>query len=329
MDLLPHPDDMSRFSDFTILTTIYKTVSDHSITTDVLIPKKLTEAPSPVTSSCPIILRYHGGGFIGGASLYPGFFAPWHMELAARHSAVIVSPNYRLAPESTIDDLLEDVEDHWAWVHEKLASFLKEETGGRVDVDTDRILTAGDSAGGYLSIMTGLSHAKEIRAVTAAYPCIDLADAHFMERPTAPVFGLALPQSIIDDHFGKIRSGEAPALISNDRNLERGLLMFANLQHGGFPKMFPLEKKQLFPFERLRAGQKLPRGGVFVWQGADDSVVPAKGNIALKELVREVDPELEFNLAVQPGEHGFDAMTKIDEEWMASGLRNLVKAWLQ
>ncbi|KAK1641504.1 Alpha/Beta hydrolase protein [Colletotrichum phormii] len=293
MDLLPHPDDMSRFSDFTILTTTYKTVSDHSITTDVLIPKKLIEAPVAATSPCPIILRYHGGGFIGGASLYPGFFGPWYVELAARHSAVI------------------------------------EETCGHVDVDTDRILTAGDSAGGYLSIMKGLSHAKDIRAVTAAYPCVDLANAHFMERPKVPVFGLTLPQSIVDDHFEKIRRCEAPALISTDQTLERGLLMFANLQHGGFPKMFPLEKKQLFPFERLRAGQKFPRGGVFVWQGADDSVVPAKGNVALKELVREVDPELEFNLTVQPGEHGFDAMTKIDEDWMAGGLKNLVKAWLQ
>ncbi|OHE99306.1 hypothetical protein CORC01_05347 [Colletotrichum orchidophilum] len=329
MDLLPHPDDMSRFADFTILTTTYKTVSDHPITTDVLIPKKLIDSSTAASSPCPIILRYHGGGFVAGASLYPGFFSPWHMELAARHSAVIVSPNYRLLPESTIDELLEDIEDHWTWVQKELPSFVKKETDSRVSVDIGRILTAGDSAGGYLSVMTGLSHAKDIRAVTAAFPSIDLADAHYMEKPKGPVFGLQLPQSIVDDHFEKIRKGEAPVPISNDRNLERGLFLFANFQHGGFPKIFPSEKKQLFPFERLRAGERFPRGGVFVWQGADDSVVPAKGNVAFKELVAEVDPELEFNLAIRPGEHGFDATAKIDEEWMADGFKNLVKAWLQ
>lgn len=43
-------------------------------------------------------------------------------------------------------------------------------------------MTAGDSAGGYLSLHLGLSHPNEIRAVTAAYPLVDAASPHFTEQ---------------------------------------------------------------------------------------------------------------------------------------------------
>ncbi|GJC85515.1 putative carboxylesterase 120 [Colletotrichum liriopes] len=330
MNSLPDPDDFSRFADFTILTTTYKTVADHPIKTDVLVPKTLTSSSSPTTTKqCPVILRYHGGGFIAASSLYPGFFQPWHMELAARNSAVIVSPNYRLAPEASMEDVLEDIEDHWTWVQRELPGFVEKETGGRVKVDTERILTAGDSAGGYLSIMVGLSHADKVRAVTAAYPCIDVADEHFMKGPEKPPFGLALPRSVVDQQYEKIRKGEVPAIISEDPKFARGMLMLAAVQHGLFAKLFPLEKRHLFPLERLKDGARFPRGGVFVWQGEQDTVVPARGNVKFEEAVRELDPELRFRLEVREGEHGFDYNAKIDDGWMKDGLGGPVKAWLE
>ncbi|GKT45857.1 putative carboxymethylenebutenolidase [Colletotrichum spaethianum] len=330
MASLPDPGDFSRFADFTILTTTYKIVTDNPIKTDVLIPKHLTSSSPPATTkSCPVILRYHGGGFIAASSLYPGFFQPWHMELAARHNAVIVTPNYRLVPEASIDELLEDIEDHWTWVQRELPAFVEKETSGQVKVDTGRILAAGDSAGGYLSIMAGLSHADKIRAVTAAYPCIDIADEHFMKGPAGPTLGFTLPRAVVDEHYDKMRKGELPAIISEDPRLERGTLMLAAIQYGVFSKLFPLEKRHLFPLERLRDGARFPRGGVFVWQGEQDSVVPAKGNVKFGEVVRELDPELEFRLEVREGEHGFDHNAKIDDGWMKDGLSGLLKAWLE
>ncbi|KZL79649.1 alpha beta hydrolase fold-3 protein [Colletotrichum incanum] len=330
MNSLPDPDDFSRFADFAILTTTYKTVADHPIKTDILIPKNLTFSSSPATTEqCPVILRYHGGGFIAGSSLYPGFFQPWHLELAARHSAVIVTPNYRLMPEASMEDLLEDIEDHWTWVHRELPDFVEKETGGRVKVDTGRILTAGDSAGRYLSIMMGLLHADRIRAVTTAYPCIDIADEHFMKGPKKPTLGFTLPRGVVDEHYEKMRKGEVPAIISEDPRLERGMLMFAAVQHRVFAELFPLEKGHLFPLERLKDGARLPRGGVFVWQGEQDSLVPARGNVKLEEIVRKLDPESRFRLEVREGEHGFDYDAKIDDGWMKDGLSGPVKAWLE
>ncbi|KAH8755340.1 Alpha/Beta hydrolase protein [Diaporthe sp. PMI_573] len=331
MDSLPDPDDFSRFDDFTILTTTYKTVADHPIKTDILIPKTLTSSSSLTASNkqCPVILRYHGGGLITGSSLYPGFFQPWLMELAARHSALIVSPNYRLAPEASVENLLEDIEDHWTWLHRELPGFVEQESGGRVKVDTGRILAAGDSAGGYLSIMVGLSHADKIRAVTAAYPMIDFADDHFMKGPEKPTFGLSLPRSVADEHYEKIRKGEVPSIISEDPRMERVALMFAAIQHRVFGELFPIEKRHLFPLERLKDGAKFPRGGVFVWHGKQDSVVPIKGSEKLEEVVRELNPELRFRLGVREGEHALDHDAKIDDGWMEDGLSGPVKAWLE
>ncbi|OLN86565.1 putative carboxylesterase 3 [Colletotrichum chlorophyti] len=331
MSGLPSPDDLSRFDDFTILETAYKTVSDHSITTAVLIPKSLTSSETP-NSPSPILLRYHGGFFIAASSLYPGFFQPWHMELAARHSAVIVSPNYRLAPEASIEDILRDVEDHWTWLHEKLPAFVEKETAGRVSVDTGRVLVAGESAGGYLSLMTGLSHAKEVRAVAAAYPCIDFTADHYVRGPAAPTFGVApgsIPRIVVDGHLEKVRKGEAPAVVSEDSRLERGGLMFAVLHNGIFSELFPPQKQELFPLERVKDGEKLPRGGVFVWHGKEDCVVPAAGSVKLQKTIAEADPDLRFQLALRDGDHGFDHHAKIDDDWMAEGFKDLVKAWLE
>lgn len=327
---LPSPDDLSRFSDFKILTATYKTVSNHGIKTYVLIPKRLLAPPATPAAPSPVILRYHGGGFITGSGLYPGFFQPWHMELAARHSAVIVSPDYRLAPEASIDDILEDVEDHWTWLRTQLPAFVQTETGGHVSVDAGRVLTAGDSAGGYLSLVTGLSHGDEIRASVAAYPCMDMADPVFRQVPDAPVPGSdPSDRNAMGEHLERIRKGEVPPVLSEDPKIERGGLMFAAQPFGLFSRLFPFEKRHLFPFENLRDGARFPRGGVFVWHGDEDSIVPVRGSVALEKLVKELDPELPFRLTVRPGDHVFDFDAKIDDEWMAEGLAGLVKAWLE
>ncbi|TEA16315.1 putative carboxylesterase 120 [Colletotrichum sidae] len=322
---LVDPSDLSRFADFDILTTTYKTVSSHNITTDILIPKSL-----PASTKAPILLRYHGGGFIAGSSLYPGFFQPWHMELVKRHAAIIVSPNYRLYPETSIPEILVDVEDHWNWVHEHLDAFLEQQTKGRVGADTGRILTAGDSAGGYLSLMVGLSHADEIRASLAAYPPVDFQSDHFTQPTKTPTMGVApVPISVLEDHLQKVRDGLAPAVVSEDSALERAPLMFSVSHNAQFKCAFPPENRETLLLGRVEDGARFPRGGVFVWHGADDTVAPVEGVVKLKEKMEAVDPELEFEVAVRPGDHIFDTEAKIDDEWMATGLRGPVAAWLK
>jgi acetyl esterase/lipase len=210
MDTL-NPDDLSRFDEFIILTTTYKTVHDHELTVDVLYPKSLDEQShqQPRSKPRPTILRYHGGGLVGGSSLYAPFFNPWYLELAKENLAIIVSPNYRLLPESSVTDILEDVEDHWQWTHRAMPQSL-EETAGTLQADLSRIMTVGDSAGGYLSLQMGLDHASEIRAVNAVYPVVDFKTPQFCNGEERPVFNMPpFPRNNLERHMEDVKKQQA------------------------------------------------------------------------------------------------------------------------
>lgn len=319
--------DTSRFKDFHIINKIYKTVNGHAIDIDILYPKALSQAGKSEPAS-PVLLRFHGGGLVAGSSLYPPFFAPWMLQLIQRHSAVLVSPNYRLIPESTVQESIDDAEDALKWIRQHLAEVVLEEAGIKVDVD--RLMTAGDSAGGYLSLHLGLSHPNEIRAVTAAYPLVDAASPHFTGQYTKKVFSLPeIPKETISAQLRETERHEAKGPISSDPDLKRGALMFGLVQHGLFGDFFPKNQRGLFPVLRLEDGARFPRGGVLVWHGKEDSVVPVEGSLKLREALGEHDPGLVFRLVIREGEHGFDHAANIDDEWAAEALSGCVRSWLQ
>ena len=326
------PDDLSRFQPFNILTTPYKTIYGQQINLDVLYPKSLVQSPA---RGSPVVIRFHGGGLVTGGSLFPGFFGPWLLELAERHSALIVSVDHRLLPEATIADVMEDVEDFWRWSQTDMVDFLRLQTNGHIIPDLSRIMTAGESAGGYLSIQLSLSHPDKIKATAAAYPMVDIAGPHFTQKYFKQIRELPqLPESLVSDHLAQVKAQETSladgqkVVVSSDVRLARVRFMFAMIQNGLYRHYIDPADDGLVPLQRLGTGAKLPRGGVFIWHGADDSIVPVDGSRKFAAKVKEVDPELRFNLTVRPGEHGFDADTKIDEEWMRVGMAPLLHAWL-
>ena len=73
-----------------LIETRYKTVSGHDIRAAVLMPKDLKPG------SRPVIINVHGGLFSTAHSLFAPFFAPWAINLALDHDAIIVSAGYRL-----------------------------------------------------------------------------------------------------------------------------------------------------------------------------------------------------------------------------------------
>jgi acetyl esterase/lipase len=125
------------------------------------------------------------------------------LELAETYNAVIVSANYRFLPEVTGLDILNDVEDFWTWLHSKeLAALLEAQKGPSLDLD--RIMTAGDSAGGLLSIYLVLSHPDEIRAGTAAYPAIGWDDPPLLPEKRV----VEVPPEYIKEYVANIKPGQ-------------------------------------------------------------------------------------------------------------------------
>jgi acetyl esterase len=116
----------------------------------------------------PVLLFFHGGGFVLGALEEFDAFCTY---LAKGAECIVVSVGYRLAPEHPFPAAVEDASAVLKWV----ASHA-EELGG----DPGRIAVAGDSAGGNLAAVVTLlardeQHPKLALQVLIC-PWVDLTD---------------------------------------------------------------------------------------------------------------------------------------------------------
>ncbi|KKA18704.1 hypothetical protein T310_7345 [Rasamsonia emersonii CBS 393.64] len=334
--LTPHGSKFhAKFTNFSIIQADYKTVGRHHIRADIVIPNSL--APG----KWPVIVRFHGGGLIIGDSLFPDWFPQWLLQLAEKHSAIIVSANYRLLPESTGLDTLEDVEDLWSWLHSsQLARILASQPRRPLELDLSRILTAGDSAGGLLSLSLALSHPDEVRATIVAYPLIDVDDPAFAVGSSTPMFHLTeddSSESMVDQYVYSIKPGTVVSSASPPKRMD---LFGAVIQEGKFQELYKRgsedspHRNRLFLLRRLEApGAKLPRGGIVIMHGTEDDLVPPRGSekfiAKARELLKDQQGSDRLVLTMQPGNHGFDANAKLTDRWLSNAISGAVETWLE
>ena len=92
----------------------------------------------------PVLFYIHGGGFtIGSPDTHNGLTR----YLAQHADCIVVSLDYRLAPEYKFPAAVEDAFAAWQWLLREIAAF-----GG----DASRVAIAGDSAGGTLAAVVCL-----------------------------------------------------------------------------------------------------------------------------------------------------------------------------
>lgn len=116
------------------------------------------------------VVYYPGGGFVMRST-------PFHKTTAQRFcaqlGAVVLFVDYRLAPKHPFPSALYDAIDALAWL---------ENEASRLEIDRDRIIVAGDSAGGNLALTVSLwrrNHEERIpRGMMLIYPAADHLDAH-------------------------------------------------------------------------------------------------------------------------------------------------------
>lgn len=139
------------------------------------------QAPVPEGQVRPAVVHFHGGGWRMGerSSLGPvcdGFgLSPF--EVLAEAGFVVASADYRLSAEAHFPAQLQDAQAAVAWLRSH---------AGEYGVDPARIYAWGDSAGGHLASLVGLTGFAEgaaggageqqsrVAAVAAWYPPTDL-----------------------------------------------------------------------------------------------------------------------------------------------------------
>ena len=219
------------------------------------IPARLYRPTGDGGQSMPLLLYFHGGGFVlGDLDTHDGLCR----RLCARSGSEVLAVDYRLAPEHPYPAALEDCRTALLWA--------QNHAGAR------GLALAGDSAGGTLAAATALSNRDRgkatIRALLLFYPMLDhpganppsytqMAEgygltrdsmlyfiAQYLTRPEHLQDGYALPLRAtshaglpptlaITAHYDVLRDeAETYARALSAAGVESRLIRYADMNHG-------------------------------------------------------------------------------------------------
>jgi acetyl esterase/lipase len=264
-------------------TRIFKTADGCSIAADVYRP------PDEVIR--PAILWLHGGALIFGArEALPAD----QMERYVRAGYVVVSADYRLAPETRLPAIIEDLRDAYRWLRERGPELFR--------AHPDRIAVIGHSAGGYLTLMSGFCMAPRPRALVAFYGYGDIVgdwytrpSAHYNQQPAVPE----------EEAYGVV--GGPP--LANSPTGERFRYYLYCRQRGTWPQevsgRHPAAEPDWFiPYCPLR--QVTPDyPPTLLLHGDQDTDVPYQQSVLMAEALRQQGVTHELLTMAGRG-HGFD-----------------------
>lgn len=167
--------------------------------------------PRTASGPLPLVVNLHGGGFVFGNLTGADWLCG---QLADRVGAVVVSVDYRLAPEHPAPGPYEDAWAATCWLLEHAAT---------LGADPERAVIVGESAGGNLAALVTLAlrdrrrsdpTAPDVVGQVLIYPSTDLTmtsasatamvDAPVLSKPAIDWYGRqyvpqGLPHSILPD----------------------------------------------------------------------------------------------------------------------------------
>jgi acetyl esterase/lipase len=268
----------------TMTTHVYKRVAGCEIKADVY-------GAGSSGDRKPVIVTIHGGALIMGSR--SGIRRELFDPLLDR-GFVVVSIDYRLAPETKLPAIIEDVRDAFAWV--------RREGPQRFGADPDRIGVHGGSAGGYLTLMAGFCVQPRPRGLVAYYGYGDIIgdwysqpDPHYSKQPRVSE---EAARAAIEDHA----ISEPPAGKPRDR-----FYLYCR-QHGLWPKEVagfdPQTQPEAFspycPVQNVTPAYP----PTLLCHGTRDHDVPYGQSVQMAAALARVGVPYEF-LPLQNADHGF------------------------
>ena len=180
----------------------------------------------PVEKSEPstALIYFHGGGWVAGSiETHDGIAR----ALAKRVGCIVVSVDYRLAPEHPFPAALDDGWTVARWVYTNAAD---------LGVDRDRIGVGGDSAGGTIATVTarkGRDYAIPFAAQLLIYPAVSSGRVAPSYSQFSSGFGLTRAamewywKQYIGDGDGTANPDVSPGSLQDMRRLPRAIVITA------------------------------------------------------------------------------------------------------
>ncbi|MDA0587938.1 MAG: alpha/beta hydrolase [Planctomycetota bacterium] len=270
--------------DFVKTTAVYKQVGELKIRADVYRPE--------TTDVLPVVVWIHGGALINGhREGVSGRVRQW----ASDNGCAMVSIDYRLAPETQLPGIIEDLEDSFQWIRGAGAK--------QFHLDPNRIAVTGGSAGGCLTLTAGYRVKPRPQVLLAFWGYGDLIGDWYSKPSPHPRHHIS---NLSEPEAWKQVSG-LPIADSRDRKGDGGAFYQFTRQKGVWPKAVTgwdpvVDAKKFHPFMAVKnVSTDYPPTAMI--HGTADTDVPYEQSTMMAEQFEKHSVE-HLMLTVPNGEHG-------------------------
>jgi acetyl esterase/lipase len=303
-------DRSAAETSFKRTTVTYRGIDGHKILADVYRPQD--------AKIRPVIVWIHGGALImGNRDLEKSDFL---LAFAKAEGCVVVSIDYRLAPETKLPDIISDLEQAFRW--------LAGDGAKQFHLDPRRIVVAGASAGGYLTLVTGYRVRPKPKALVALYGFGDLVGDWSSKPNPYPSYNLRK----ISREEAESQTDGTVISDSDERKGDGGSIYMYYRQNGlwpeevsGFPRSTVANK--IAPFEPIRNVTRNWPPTLLIHGTRDTDVPYEQSELMAKKFKQKGVP---FTLIpIENGEHGFEGgdPQKIRDAYKA--MREFIKEHLK
>ena len=292
--------------EWTIQSHTYKIVGNCSIYADVYQVGSRKKQPA--------IVWIHGGALIGGSR---STIAPYQLKKYLDAGFTVISIDYRLAPETKLPVIIEDLKDAFQWVREQGPDLFA--------IEPDQLAVIGHSAGGYLALMAGFVINPQPKAIVSFYGYGDIIGPWYSQSD--PWY---CKQGMIEMNRAYESVGQSP-LTEGDWGKRSPFYLYCR-QHGLWPQEVAGQDPRENPgwFSRFCPMQNVTRSypPTLLIHGDQDTDVPYERSVEMDSVLEQY--QVDHKLLIFKGKgHGFDGGIDAKEDPVISGLFVQVEEFLK